>query len=129
MVSRRSFLGLFGSATVAGPGVIQKSLSEELASPIGGWAMDYGVGLAPATDPVSNKLGWAKSLAKLAGKSERQKAEEKRRLPIYQFDPNISVLRSVSLVNKVRMSKDILYERNQERERTYLEGLIAGWWD
>lgn len=130
--NRRGFLGMFGAAAVAGPSVAEANMSF-LNAAGGGLSMDGVLHGVDATMVPSGgketRLDWAKQEIKLLiGKTKAQRHREKMRTQVYQYDPNIAVLRSVSAIAKIRISRDTLYEKQMSRERDHLEGVINGWW-
>ncbi len=83
---------------------------------------------ASEKSPGSN-VSWAKDrLKQLVGLSKIEKEMRNRQAYVGDLDPQIASLRSVALHHRVRMSRDISFERSEEREKSYLQGVIEGWW-
>lgn len=121
--NRRSFLGLFGAAAVAGPNAVKSAnINVLLDAPVGG--IVDGMSSSYPSDK-----GWAKNnLKKLLGKTAEQRQRELARTSVYQLDPNVASLRSVSLTGKMRFSKHIIYAREEEKQIFDMEGIINDWW-
>ena len=133
-MKRRAFFGFLGGAAVAGPSVA-KSAAQMTVSDLNlrqaGVAM-LGSGLDAAesqcvrSDP---KTYATKELARFLGKTPTQRAREKADHYVNGLDPEIAVLRSVALPAKIRMTRAVDYERSVRNRKTYLEGILAGWWE
>ena len=127
--NRRGFFGIMGSAVVAGPDSVKKaaemSLKDLSVEGVGDAMFDRGY--APVA--ADGQTNWAiKELAKLRSMSKKENMQKKKTTYVGALDVNVATLRSVSIVHKYRMSKELVYKRNQENQETYLEGIIKGWW-
>jgi len=137
-MKRRAFLGFLGGVAVAGPQAAKSAAEMTMADlnlpGIGllGGSGGYGA-LASAGDSSVrsyNHVDWAKSSLKmLTGLKTPEIERKKLEYHVHQLDPNIAALRSVALVSKIRVSRDAQFAQSQHRERSYLEGIIAGWWE
>lgn len=131
-MQRRKFLSLLGVGAVTAP-VSAKAVADTAFADLKMAKMGIsGAGLIAPAGPQSTSSGisWAKpALKKFIGKSARQKQMEAKRQWVDALDPQVATLRSVSLHSKIRMTRRTAYERSQEAERTWLEGVIAGWWE
>lgn len=128
--SRRNFFGFMGGAAVAGPSVVKKA-SEMVPSDLKLPVTDIGDSYELATDvsrvvSPETKTHYAKVLTRLIGLTPYQKGELRRRYPVYELDVNVATLRSVNLGTKIRMSRDILFEKDLKRQRNFAEGILSG---
>ena len=131
-MKRRAFFGFLGGAAVAGPSVA-KSAAQMTLSDLNlrqaGMAGSSGAPMGGMTEPADQKSYAKQALARFMGKTPLQRAREKATHYVDGLDPEVACLRSVALHSKVRMTRAITYERSQLREKTYLEGILAGWWE
>lgn len=133
---RRRFLGLLTGAVAAGPKAVAAAAEPTMASlKLRGLGITGSGGEAAAAAPpigpdgVDYHLRWAKEqLGKITGLSKRQHALQERTFHIEGLDANTGALRSVSLVNKVRISRAFQYRQTMRNRKTYLGGTVAGWW-
>jgi hypothetical protein len=134
-MKRRAFLGFLGGAAIAGPSVAKTAtqaavtdLSLNKMGIAGGIYDAPSLGQGIASDALSH-VSWAKNRIKdIAGMSQAERAMRKRQYFTSDLDANVASMRSVSLVNKIRISRDVQFERSEVREKSYLEGVIAGLW-
>lgn len=130
-MNRRSLLRFFGGAAVAGPAAVSQAAEASSKVSLSGLAVPkphetFSLYTYNPRDP--------REVAEEAIREEfeeiRQEVVERRRQrhSVNALDPNIASLRSVSLPNKIRMTRDIDFDRNRRRRRIDLEGIIAGWW-
>jgi hypothetical protein len=124
--NRRGFLGIFGAAAVAAPSV---NFNEVMTAPIGLASSGFPHDAMEQVKAGDSNVSWAKKAMKaLIGKTPYQKARERQRYEVYQWDVNVVALRSVSMPTRIRMTRDRNYERAERREQDYLEGVINGLW-
>lgn len=132
-LDRRRFLAFLGVGAATGPAAV-KSAAQIMPADLSLRAAGVVSGAIhnnpePMQDPMS-RLAWAKTrLAQITGLSEAAAEVKKREFYFEGFDANIATLRSVSVVHKITMSRDILFERHQRHQKQYLRGFIKGWWD
>lgn len=136
-LNRRGFLGALGIGTVAGKGVVAKVAADPSVlnlqglAGLGGLAADaneiYSDG--PVTDR-SYRMDWAlKKLAKKKARDFFAINQEKKDFYVHSLDPDTHALRSMSLVNKMRRTRDIQYAAKDAREDITLNRIIAGFED
>lgn len=135
-MKRRKFLAFLGGAVASGPSaakvVAEQASLESLRLGSIGIGSVVG-GPVPASQDMFGesyeRTNWAKEALKtLTGMSALERDRMRRRTHINSLDPNIAACRSMSLVAKIRLSKDLAFEREQREQKSYLEGVIAGWW-
>ena len=128
-MKRRAFLGFLGGAAVAGPSVAKTAAQMTVADlSVGSHGAQFASGYAVTGGNPSSQSSWAKeALKKMAGKSAQQIAYERRKYQIGHLDSGVASLRSVALRHKIQMTKNIAYERDQDMEKTWLQGQIKGW--
>jgi len=132
--TRRAFFALFGGAVAAGPAAAKTAAQMTMADlSVGKLGLSLGSSMVSGSPAGSinetSQVGWAKdSLKKLAGVSKVERAMRKQEFYFDGLDPQIASLRSISLVNRIRISRDIQFERSEVRQRSYLEGVISGLW-
>jgi len=132
-MNRRGFLGFFGAAAAVGPSTAAK-MTSDLAS------LDLTrVGLADALTQVEDgylftgeespkgRIEWAlKKLAKRKLMSAVELDRQRRDFDVHRLDPNIASLRSMSVVSKMRVTRDQLWKKSHEKEYEWLLRLAAG---
>lgn len=127
-MKRRAFLGFLGGAAVAGPQAAKSAAQMTMAD-----LRTPGVTLNAAGAmyaPVSTSNRWAAdALKRLTGMTTIVREAKRRRHYVEGISPEVAVLRSVSLPRKIAMSRDIQFEKSLANERSYLNGVIEGWWD
>lgn len=129
-MKRRAFLGFLGGAAVAGPQAAKSAAQMTMAdTSFAGLGLARNMGALAAGSESPDKSWAVTSLKRLVGMSDVEVARRKRGHYVDGLDPEVASLRSVSLVHKVRMTRDRAFERRNQDERTYLEGVIAGLWD
>lgn len=127
MMKRRSFLGLLGGAAASGPKVAAESM-RDLEIP-GVAFSDENNGI-PAVLHSPQEKSWArKQLKKLVSRTDEERERKRRRTTVYNLDPDIHALRSVSIGRKMAMQRDINFRKEEEREREYLNDIIRGFFD
>lgn len=130
-MERRAFLGFLGGAASSGPAIVKSAAQmglHDLTMP--GIVRGGGSGIEAADAPACDAKDYAKrGLAKLLGKSAAQIARDKRDTYIDGLDPCIASLRSMALGAKVRLQRDINYNRRRNRDEERFRGILAGWWD
>lgn len=125
-LSRRSFFGLIPGAALGGKAAIKEAAAKAaegmaLAVPGGGYPP---MGLAGST----NDKSWAvKALQRLVDPDTFM--ERKRELVVTRFDPDLASNHSMSLSVKMLVQRERDFERYREREKTYLERTISGYFD
>ena len=132
-MKRRAFFGFLGGAAVAGPSVVKTAATMTPADlNLGRLGISAGLGGQPGlvgSGTASGHTSWAKDrLKQISGLSKIEKEMLKRQAYFNDLDPQVASLRSVALVHRIRMSRDISFERSEEREKSYLQGVIEGWW-
>lgn len=135
-MKRRGFFGLMAGAAAAGPSMAKQAVT------VAGNAMSLdsiklgGVGIQAAGDyydggPVATQSDYdhAQYLKGELSKLLDPFSEESRRMvenvEVYQLDPDIASLRSLSLQTKVRMQRDVNIVRNRENRIRSLKRNIA----
>lgn len=130
-MNRRSILRLLGGAAAAGPAAVSEAAEASSKLSLGGLAVPK------PQETFSFKLYDSRDPREVAKNNLRAEFEEilpevierrRQRHSISALDPNVASLKSISLPNKIRMTRDIDFERSRERRRSDLEGAIAGWW-
>lgn len=132
-MKRRSFLGFLGGAAVAGPqaakSAAQMTMVDLQIPHLGDGVPSHGLFSSKAASSYDPKE-WARdALNKLTGRSAMEAAKRRREYQIYALDANVAALRSMTLVNKMRLSKEVQFARSERDYRSHLEGIIAGWWE
>lgn len=132
-MKRRKFLGFLGGAAVAGPAAAQTAATAAMSDLAIAGGVGFGAPSAPMVDMSigpSDNTSWAKEqLNRLLGRSAVERAMRKQRHGIYSLDPHYAACRSISLVNKIRMSRDADFERSECREKTYYQGVVDRLWE
>lgn len=125
-MQRRSFLGIVGGALASGPKAIANLTKSSLDL-----ADVMPIGLGSYSDPSQLIDGsWAKrSLNQLKNLNPWVQAHQRRTFHISAIDPNTAALRSVSLSQKLRITHRVQYDAWRKNHQTYLEGVIAGFFD
>jgi len=132
---RRNFLGFLGGAAVAGPSAAKTAAGAtmgdlSLLNAGAGWTSTLYHGSAGSMVSGPDQTGWAReSLKRLLGRTAIERAMNKRRHSIHSLHPHYAACRSVSLVNKIRMSKDADFEREEALQKSYLQGVIDKLWE
>jgi hypothetical protein len=131
-MKRRTFLGFLGGAAVAGPqaakSAAEMTLADLHAPGVSLNATMGGIGAEPKEDYGHSAKEYAKDkLKKLLGRSAKQVALERRTKWLDGLDPEVAGLRSVTLPNKIRMSRERAYDRAMRADRDTLLGRIEGW--
>ncbi len=140
-MKRRAFLGFLGGAAVAGPTAAKSAADMAIADlavadlavgnvafPSMGASLDGAAGGMNAA--TSSNIGWAtERLRKLVGASDAEQRQKFRDFYVATLDPNIASCRSLSLTTRIRVSKRIQFDRQNEDRRTYLQGIIDGLWE
>ena len=142
---RRGFLSFLGGAAVAGPGMVKTAAAHgmeslSLGQVAGGLTTGYGLeGPAYATAGMEvsdvsplDPGHWAqRELADFIGMTAKDLAERRRQTHVSVLDPDLAVMRSLSLSAKIRMQRDRQFERGLEDHRSYLarqvERAIKNW--
>lgn len=130
-MKRRGFLAFMGGAAVAGPGMAKQAATQTLAD----LSLAPVVGdLVPTGDSIGGSIGgsrdWqVRELAQLVGRSAAQHAFNQSRVEVTRLDPDLASYRSISLSAKIMIQRERTYWREFERNRTWLEKAIAGWFD
>lgn len=128
-MNRRSVLGFLGLGAAAGP-IAAKSAAQMTLGDLGLDGVSQVVGYASEPGKAgSSAASAASTLARMAMMSDAARRQQKRAHYLQGLEPDIAALRSVNLRTKIRMSRDIQFERYVREQRGYLEGIIAGWWD
>lgn len=131
-MKRRGFLSLVGGAVTAGPSVAKQSLQDLSFGPNVG-QIGQGILGVDQMDCAAKESGYSSAqiakdtIAKLTGKSEEQKKSEKMRQCISHLDPSIASLRSVNMQTRIKMSRDMEWERHNNNEIDYWRGIMKGW--
>lgn len=124
-MKRRSFLGLLGGAVAAGP----QSLGDLSLERMG---ITTQLATRSMEEPVGSNAGqqrWAKDrLKEIMGWPDKAVSLRKKTSYLHGLDPDVAALRSVSLTNKVRMSRELQFQRDLEAEKARLFGIVEGWW-
>lgn len=144
-MKRRGFLGFLGGAAVAGPGMVKTAAAHgmeslSLGQVAGGFSTGYGLeGPAFATAAMDvadvsplDAGHWAqRELAEFLGMTAKDLVERRRATHVSVLDPDLAVMRSLSLTTKIRMQRDRQFERGLEEQRGYLarqlERAIKNW--
>ena len=128
-MKRRAFLGFLGGAAVAGPAAAKSAGEMALSDLTLGSAAQYANAVSATTAGLypGNDRSWEKEqLKRLVGKTAEQASYERQRHMISALDPCVGTLRSVALHRKIEMSRILSYDREQRKERTWLEACISG---
>ena len=130
-MKRRGFLSFMGGAAVAGPSMAKQAAMSlvDLQLPVAASSLaDSNFGAS-----VQSTFGmgdhWSIALAKHLAKSPERKAWEKAHHQVSALDPDIAAMRSIALHAKIRMQRDRDYERQENRQRDWLEHAVMGWFD
>lgn len=127
-MKRRSFLKGLAIAPAAAPAVAHEALRAEIPSGVG-YGLDTvsgGIGIPVDT----HEKDWLKKdLSNLLGMSRKAMEMERLQARPMSLDPNTAALRSVSQVNKIRISRDQQYWRQRQQRKSFLEARISGWFD
>ena len=124
MLRRRSFLGLVGGAIAAPKAVVTQGME---ALNIGNLGLLGQLQDGEVYPSASGNNNWAvKQLAKRAARKFFDIERERNEFRIHEMDANTHALRSVSLVNKIRISRDRQFEIYEEKQGDYLNRVIAG---
>lgn len=126
-LNRRSILGLFGGAAVAGPQVAAKMTADITSLDVPGVSL-LGTGEEVHFDGPSpgSSVSWAmKRKAKRALFSALDWDDRRVKHSIHRLDANTAALVSVSMHSKLRISRDKQWKIFEEQEDRWLENLIA----
>lgn len=129
-MKRRSFLGFLGGAVAAGPKAVQAAPATmaDLRVPdvmLGGSSQFLDRAL-PAEQGFKSEA--KEQLKRLVGMSVAERQRLKNEHYIGELDPHVAACRSASLVTKIRMSRELDFERHQRRRGDYLQGVLDGLW-
>lgn len=130
-LNRRKFFGLLPGAVVGGKAAAAQAATElaetmALGKPALSGAIGYANGAPyPGGNPANN-IDWARNALKRLTSHERERRA--REWSVTRLDPDLAVNRSMSLSAKILIQKDRDIERSFANERSYLEGVIAGFW-
>ena len=134
-MKRRGFFGLMGGAVVAGPSMAQQAISTGLEGlSIGGVGrpfMDGGAGyavqaLADGPSETYDPTHWPrKELADFLGRTAEEWAQIRLDTYVASLDPDIAIMRSISLTSKIRMQRDRNFERNRATTHRSLTAQLA----
>lgn len=130
-MNRRSLLKFFGGAAAAGPVAVSHAAEASSKLSLGGLSIPKPQETFKfyTYDPGDPRESAKKALRDEFEQILPEVIERRRqRHTISALDPNIASLRSVSLPNKIRMTRDLDFEKSRQRRRIDLEGVIAGWW-
>lgn len=131
MMKRRGFLGFIGGAAVAGPSMAKQAMAQGMeAMSVGptlssmGYAINAPISRTDSavgpTDGPYDAVRWAKrDLARFFGKSAERLLKERLDTHVGYLDPDIAVMRSLSLTTKIRMQRDRNFERAQSGEPSH----------
>lgn len=134
-MKRRGFFGLMGGAVVAGPSMAQQAMTTGLEGlSIGGVGvpfMDNGanyVGQTTAAGPSEtyDPTHWPrKELADFLGLTAEEWAQIRLDTYVSALDPDIAIMRSISLTSKIRMQRDRNFERSRLQSHRSLKSQLA----
>jgi len=62
----------------------------------------------------------------IAAKPDALKRYQRRTFWLNGLDPNVAACRSISMVNKIRISKDIAYKNQEENQLNWFDLAIKG---
>lgn len=116
-MNRRSVLQLFGSVPVVGPSLARKLAAEETAASLAGISVTGLTSSGVPTPQICNEIGYSQRKLALQIPWFRRELEQliaERDHNVYQLDPDLAVLKSVSL------SAKICYQRQRNIERNIL---------
>jgi hypothetical protein len=135
-VQRRSFLGFLGGAVASAPTMAKTAITnmESLKFPgivpngLGWFDNEPSVSPSSMGIPVSSTNGWAwQSLRALKNMNPWTRKFREKTFHMNALDPNTASLRSVSLGQKMRISRRIQVEEALLLERQRLHAKIKGW--
>lgn len=127
-MKRRGFFGLMAGAAVAGPSMVKEAVASTTAD-----LRIPGVGLQTIYDgmsggPIGSADGgsmWAvKELAKLTTMGAEALARKRRSTGVDMLDPDLAVMRSLSLTAKMSLQRDRNFARQFENEKHWLQRQI-----
>ena len=125
MLRRRSFLGLVGGAIAAPKAVVTQGMEALNIGNLGLLGQLQDGEVYPSASSSGND--WAvRRLAKRAARKFFDLERERNEFRIHEMDANTHALRSVSLVNKIRISRDRQFEIYEKKQDGYLNRVIAG---
>lgn len=133
-MKRRGFFGLMGGAVVAGPSMAKTAISTGLE----GLSIGAISGMPEPPYPFATAASdisdispfdpghWAqRELADFLGKSAEELAEMRLNTSVSAIDPDISIMRSISLDSKIRMQRDRTFARNRAESHRYLKSQLV----
>lgn len=142
-MKRRGFFGLMGGAVVAGPSMAKAAATQGLEAlqlgPVGGMpfppSAGYTTGAYPENSdgpsPLDPEHWMQRELSDFLGVSARELAERRLETHVHALDPDLAVMRSLSLDAKIRIQRDRQFTRERESQRRYLsrniERAIKNW--
>lgn len=122
-VHRRGFLGISFGTILSKPKLPPLEGIDVLNPPAGGSEFADAVGSSPESKE------WAKdALKKWVNRSPQEKDRRRRQFYVHNIDATVYPLRSMSFINKYRISRDIQFERSERSHESYLRGILKGWW-
>ena len=140
-MKRRGFFGLMGGAVVAGPTMVKNAAAQGIEAlqigaisggvPFPGGYGSEGVQLSDGPSPLDPAHWMQRELADFLGVSAKELAERRLETSVHALDPDLAVMRSLSLDAKIRIQRDRQFVRERENQRRYLsrnlERAIKSW--
>lgn len=134
-MKRRGFFGLMGGAVVAGPSMAQQAISTGMEGlSIGGFGVPMlgaganyaGQAVADGPSETYDPTHWPrKELADFLGRTAEEWAQIRLDTYVSSLDPDIAIMRSISLDSKIRMQRDRNFERNRSQSHRSLKDQLA----
>lgn len=132
-MKRRNFLGFMVGAAASGPSIAKSASQLSMADlnyagiSLGGGGGSGELAKAPCpSDVYYDEKSWAKkALSGLLGKTAKEIEKGRRETYVGGLEPDVAVLRSMTLTSKIRLQRKIYYDRQRMFEEERLRDMIA----